>query len=199
MTSIRNALTNLLKRWPIALAALLLAGIIHICTTFVMPSLYRSDAYSRLARTLPLNSFVILPQAKPGAQILPFQLPDARFAICHFDVSRAPVEVQTALPEPGWTLTVYAATGEGFYSSPGLAARRLGITLMILPPGEQFLGLLNTSGRPSRRSQPLSVPTQLTSPTARGLVVVHAPTRGRSFSGTAERELKRSLCRSVGG
>ena len=82
---------RILQSWPVVLGALVAAGIVHICTIFALPYFYRSDAYTRLSRTLPSNIFVILPQAKPRAQVLPYQMPDARYAICRYDVSDGPV------------------------------------------------------------------------------------------------------------
>ena len=48
-------LLRLLAKWPVVLGALVAAGIVHICTVFAIPQIYRTDAVSRLQRTLPLS------------------------------------------------------------------------------------------------------------------------------------------------
>src|SRR5262245_45026463 len=137
-----NQLKRRLSRWPVVLGALVAAAVVHICTIFALPFFYRSDAYSRLARTLPSNAFVILPQARPRAQVLPYQMPEARYAICRFDLSEGPVAVRAALAEPGWTLSAYTPEGESFYALPASEQRRVNLSLLMLPPGDRFLGPL---------------------------------------------------------
>ena len=180
---------GLLRRWPIALAALVMAAIVHICTAIALPYFYRGDAYTRLARTLPANSFVILPQAKPKAQVLPFQLPDARYAICKFDIATGPLTVKAVLPEPGWTLSAYTTTGEGFYAFPASEQRRLTVNLLFLPPGERFLGAITDT----RTLEPDT--SQITAPSARGLIVIRAPLKGRTFATMIEEDMAQATCR----
>ena len=181
-------ITGLIERWHIFASALVLAAIVHICTTLIVPQFYRSDAYARLARNLPVDQFVILPQAQPKAQVLPFQTPDMRYAICSFDVSRGPVAIQAVLPEPGWTLALYAPNGDGFYAFPG-TERRTTLNLVVLPPGDLFLGPMTEA----RNHDPdLS---HVTAPSVRGLAVIRAPLKGRTFADQTERELAQAACR----
>jgi uncharacterized membrane protein len=177
------------RRWPYALAALVMAAIVHILTTLALPHLHRADAYSRLSRTLPAHTFVRLPEARPRAQVLPFQLPDTRYAICRFDVGGGPVTVTAVLPEPGWSLTAYSSSGDAFYAFPASEQRRLNITLLLLPPGEQFLGPLGAAANhdPER--------SNIASPSLRGLVVLRAPMKGRISSPDTERDLAAATCR----
>jgi uncharacterized membrane protein len=185
MRSLRLALA----RWPYLLAVLLAAGIVHIGTTFLMPYLASGDAYTRLSRSLPANTFVILPPARAGAQVLPFQAPDVRYAICRFDTTSGPVVLNASLPDVGWTLSLYAAGGESFYALPAAGGRSVDVRLLVLPPGDNFLGFVA-----ERRSDDRAL-TQLHAPTHGGLAVLRAPLKGRVFAAEIERNLLRASCR----
>ena len=185
-------LRAVLGHWQITLSAIVLAAIVHICTTFLLPYVYRGDAYTRLTRNLPPNSFVILPQAQPKAQVIPFQMPDMRYAICSFDLSAGPVSIQALLPEPGWTLGLHAPDGEGFYAYSA-SDRRTTLNLVVQPPGERFV-----PHAPEARQQDTEV-TQILSPSLRGLAVVRAPLKGRTYLAQAERDLARARCRPFFG
>lgn len=180
-----------LRRWPIYVAALAAAGIVHICTVFALPQFYRSDAVLRLQRTLPLHAFVILPPAKPRAQVIPYQQPDTRYAICRFDVRDGPVAVKAVLPEPGWMLTAYAPGGESFYSMPASEQRRISVNILVLPGGERFLG-------PMYDARSLDIETsQVTSPSRTGIVVIQAPMKGRTYAAEVEQALAEASCRKM--
>lgn len=187
MTIVRN----FLRQWPVLVAALLAAGIVHICTVFAMPQIYRTDAYRRLAGTLPSNAFVILPQALPRAQVLPYQMPDARYAICRFDVGDGPLSVRAVLAEPGWMLSAYTQEGESFYAMPASEQRRLNVNLLMLPPGDRFLGPLAEL----RSADPDIL--QITAPTRRGLIVIQAPLKGRTYAAELEQSLLKATCRRI--
>lgn len=182
---------NLLSKWPVVLGALLAAGIVHICTVFAMPQFYRSDAVTRLARTLPLNTFVILPPAKPRAQVLPYQMPDARYAICRFDLRDGPLAVRAVLSEPGWTLSAYTQIGETFYALPASEQRRITLSLLVLPGGERFLGPMNDARSLDQDT------SQVVAPTRTGLIVIQAPLKGRTYAAEIEQALSQASCRKL--
>ena len=184
-------LKRILSRWPVVAAALVAAGIVHICTVFAMPHLYRNDAVSRLERTLPQNAFVILPSARPRAQVLPYQMPDTRYAICRFDLRDGPLVVRAILPEPGWTLTAYGPGGESFYSMPAPEQRRITLNLLVLPGGERFLGPMHDA-----RALDQDV-SQVTSPARTGVIVIQAPLKGRTYAAEIEQALSQASCRKL--
>jgi uncharacterized membrane protein len=184
-------LSKLLRAVPLLAASLIAAGIVHICTVFALPHFYRTDAYSRLVHTLPSNSFVILPQALPRGQVLPYQLPDARHAVCLFDVGDGAMSVKAVLSEPGWTLSAYGADGGSFYAMPANEMRRTTVSLVVLPPGDRFLGPLAEL----RAVDPDT--SQVLAPTRRGLIVIQAPMKGRTYSTELERSLAQATCRKL--
>lgn len=184
-------LKSILGKWPVVLGALVAAGIVHICTVFAMPQIYRSDAVTRLQRTLPLNAFVILPPARPRAQVLPYQLPDARYAICRFDLRDGPLAVKAVLSEPGWTLSGYTQGAESFYAMPASDQRRINVSLLVLPGGERFLG-------PMLDARSLDQDTsQVTAPSRTGVIVIQAPLKGRTYMGEIEQALSQASCRKL--
>ena len=182
---------RILRLWPVFAAALIAAAIIHIVTVFALPHIYRTDAWRRVARTLPVNAFVILPPARPKAQVLPFQMPDTRYAICRFDLEGGPVVVRAQLSEPGWTLSAYTPSGETFYALPASEQRRLNLTLLIMPATERFLGAL-TSARGLDQET-----AQVTSPGRTGMIVIQAPIKGRSYVYETEAALTKAQCQRL--
>lgn len=180
----------LTDRWQMIASALVLAAIVHICTTFLVPQLYRADAYTRLARNLPGNSFVILPQAQPKQQVLPFQMPDARYAVCKYDLTTGPLAIQALLPEPGWSLSLYSSGGEGFYAYPANERRSM-LNLIVLPSGERFLGHANDARHQDTEQ------SQVVAPAPQGIAVIRAPLKGRTFVAQTERELAQARCRQM--
>jgi uncharacterized membrane protein len=174
-----------------AMGALVAAAIVHICTVFAIPQFYRNDAVERLARTLPLHTFLMLPQARPRQQVLPFQQPDTRYSICRFDLRTGPLVVKAELSEPGWTLSGYNPGGASFYVLPANEARKINLSLLVQPSGERFIG-------PASDARSLEQDTsQIVSPGRTGLIVIQAPLKGRTYVGEIEQTLSKASCRNM--
>ncbi|MGE0626323.1 MAG: hypothetical protein AB7O43_00760 [Hyphomicrobiaceae bacterium] len=184
----KSHLAAFVKRWPLWISALILIGIVHLATALVMPYIYGTTGYARLVRNLPAHTFVILPQARPRAQVIPFQTPDARMAICRFDVGSGPVHIRALLPEAGWTLTLYTPQGEGYYSYPSSGDRRHPVDIMVMPPGNQFLGPV------SYPKDQTSAVSNVVAPTRRGIAVIQAPINARTLARQTELDLAQAAC-----
>lgn len=169
-----------------------LAGIVHICTTFAMPSMTGSTSFRRLAATLPANRLELLPPVTPASQPLPFMAPDARYAICRYDTSIGPVTAAVTLPDAGWILALYTLQGENFYYVTGQAGKRISLSLLLAPPsGEQVVAgsvVGDTAVTPGQAGAPIVVAAR------QGLLVLRAPERGLAFRQEAEAELRKSRC-----
>lgn len=182
-------LFSILSYWRWALALAICTGIAHIVFSFLMPYAFGGNAFSRLSRSLPINQFVILPPAEPKAQVLPYQAPDVRYAMCRFDVSGGPVISSARLPEHGWTYSIYTSQGEAVYA---FAAQQFtSISVAILPPGERFVDMVSAT-----QHSETSV-TQVHMPSRQGIVVVRAPLRGRTYAAEIERDLTAAQCRLI--
>lgn len=187
------------RSWPFRIAlpsvgllrllaiGLVLAGIVHICATFAMPSLSTSSAFRRFAATLPANRLELLPPVTPSSQPLPFLAPDARYAVCRFDTSIGSVVSTVTLPDSGWVLSLHTMQGENFYHVVGQAGKRITLSLLLVPPSDQSIGeAADTSASPAGAPVPVAA--------RQGLLVVRAPERGFAFRQETEAELRKSRC-----
>ena len=182
------------RRWPLSCsAALLAAGIVHICTVFAMPLVLshrrRIPGWHARCRC---NAFVILPQARPRAQVLPFQMPDARYAICRFDVGDGAAVGEGRAGGAGLdAVGLHARRARASMRCPPSEQRRLNVSLLVLPPGDRFLG-------PMAELRAIDPDTsQVTAPERRGLIVIQAPMKGRTYAAEIEQSLKQATCRKL--
>ena len=92
------------------------------------------------------------------------------------------------LPEAGWTLTLYAPSGEAYYALPA-SERVTALNLLVVPPGEYFVGPASEV-----RAGPAQDVSHVSAPASRGIAVIRAPIKGRTYVAHTERELERSAC-----
>lgn len=176
--------------WQLIIAAPIAAGILHICATFAAPNLTAASAYSRLAPALPVNRMQVLSPVAPGAQPLPFFAPDARYALCSFDATNGPVNVEADLPaDAGWMLAVITPEGDNVYASASSPDRDTPISLVLVPSEDYFLGVTPEARGIARDVQP-PVPVAAT----RGIVIVRGPDKGQSYEREVEAGLKSARC-----
>jgi uncharacterized membrane protein len=171
--------------WRMALAAVLLGGIVHICATFVASVRTGNHAYSLLVGKLPLNRMMVLPQQVPGRQILPELPPDMLYAMCRYDLRGGPVAVRATVLGPGWALSVHTPLGSNFYVLPGQPARSIDVSFVIVPSAPDAASI------PRRVS---AADTQIASPTLEGVVALRGPVRGLAWIAETEAVLQRATC-----
>lgn len=124
--------------WRLLLAATIAAMIIHIWTTLAAVRETDSPAYVSLVKDLPSNQVSYMPPISPDTQHLPFMMPDIRYAVCRFDVSKQDVRVQAELPGPGWSLSLHAPNGDNFLYVPGIEERKVNVDFTLRAPGSIF-------------------------------------------------------------
>jgi uncharacterized membrane protein len=151
-------------------AGLLAAGIVHIVLTFAWPSLRGQQAFAAV-KSMPVNQMQLLPPTSAKAQVLPFQAPDMRYA----------------LPEPGWTFSIHGPTGDTIYVITGQEQKRTDIALLLIPPGERFLGVLPEARLGSGLSQ-------LQLPVKEGMIMLRAPNKGPAYNAEVDAELLKASC-----
>lgn len=183
---------NWQRRLEVAGIAVVAAAIVHIATTLIAPSLSQGDAYHRLARNLPTNRFVMLPVARPSAQVIPFQSATHKLSICRFDTAAGPVAVTAVLPESGWVFTVYGQSGDGLYTLTGQAERRTDASVILMPTGDHFVG---SPQDPQPGNGP--DPVQIAAAGGEGLVVISAPIKGRGSETEIDRAFATANCRQL--
>jgi len=179
-----------LKRlsWQTVAVAAVTGGIVHIMATLVLPQFARATAFQRIASKLSLNAMHVLPPATPDAQLLPFLSADERIAVCKFDIEAGPVDVTAVLPEKGWSLGLYTASGDNFYVIPAQDMRRFEVALTLVPAQERFFGTIGLGKQVDLSATQVQVPTNV------GYVVVRGMSRGRSYTADIEQTLKKARC-----
>ena len=124
-------------RWQVVAVALVCGGIVHIAATLLVPHLATGNAVQRLFADLPANRMRVLPATRPDSQSLPFMSPDARYAVCRFDIGGGPIVVSALLPDKGWSFALYTPDGDNFYAVPAPDARRAEVSFVLVPPVER--------------------------------------------------------------
>jgi uncharacterized membrane protein len=172
------------------LAAILAGAVVHILATLAAPSFVEGSVHASLARQLPVNAMRILPVVSPTSQPLPFLAPDARYAVCLFDLRNGPVAVAATLPEAGWSVAIYTARGDGLYAVPGVDERETRLSLVLVPAGDRFIGQ-------TREARTGVVGPQIESAAETGIVVVRAPQDGVAFASRVEAVLRTANCTQI--
>lgn len=170
-------------------AALCAMGILHIAATLAAPMMMGRSAFDRLAPLLPVNSVVVLPPVTPDTQPLPFLTPDVRYAMCRYDTDQAPVAVSVELPGKGWSLAVHTPEGDNVYAATGEDERVTLLRLRIMPTAERFMGLTPEALGVADTSEKPQVVSS-----ARGIIVLRAPDKGRAYIPFTEAGLRRFTC-----
>ena len=151
---------------PWLLACLFVAGIVHIVTVLILPSLARSDAYARLGGVA--DSVTLLPDAQ-RAQVTPFQDPAAVLGVCRYNLDRGPSRVRSAINGDALiAISFHDRYGRIFYSTTDRGALRGKIDVLLLDA--QQLDTLEASDPEDQAPQEL----RLIAPTREGFVLVRA-------------------------
>lgn len=169
------------------LLALIGAGIVHIVATLAWPHLAAGSAVRRFAAIIPPDVMQVLPPVTPKDQVLPFQAADVRYAACRFSVADHAYTVHATLPEAGWTLSVHNALGDGIYVVTGQDQKSTDIALLLLPPGDRFVGVLPEARLAAGYAQ-------VSMPSASGLVLIRAPNKGAAYGGEVDAALAKASC-----
>jgi uncharacterized membrane protein len=180
------------RRYPrLRLQTLLLAfigaGIVHICMTFAWPLLATGAAIERISAALPPDVMKPLPPVTPRSQVMAFQAPDSRYVACKFNVSEAAYAVRAVLPDAGWTFSVHDARGDSVYVVTGQDQRRTEIAVLLLPPGDWFVGVLPEARLAAGFAQ-------VSMPGTKGVVLIRAPYKGVAYQAEIDAELAKASC-----
>jgi uncharacterized membrane protein len=186
MTWFGRTLSRLDWRWMCF--ALCGTAVVHIIATLIPAYYSTNSAYYRLSEGLPANTFLVLPAARPGAQVIPFQQPDTRYAVCRYDTASGPVVLDAVLPAAGWTLSIHSADGSSLYEAPGRAEGATTVSLLLKPPGGYFLGLsVGDQDTPDDHSK-------VELPHTTGLIVIRGPLGGMAYAHHTEKIISSAVC-----
>ena len=115
----------------------IIAGIVHIVSVLALPSLAAKDAFARLAAIAPAGKLVLLPDAAPGREIVPFNDAQTAIAVCRYDLAAGPLRLKATIA--GDSLLSFAfhqKQGLVFYSMTDRAAVRGRIDIVVATPAQ---------------------------------------------------------------
>ena len=114
-----------------AVAALLLAGIVHIVTVIGVPRFAVADPWQEIGAHAAEERFVRLPRAGPGETPLPGFDPATTHAVCRFSLDRGPVRLQADAAEVYWSLSLYDRRGLWVWGVDNRAAEQKPIDILV--------------------------------------------------------------------
>jgi uncharacterized membrane protein len=119
---------------PFFAAIVCVAGIVHIVSVLAMPAVAPQDALTRLAAAAPMgDGVVLLPQASPGREIMPYEDPSVALGVCRFDLSRGFFRVRTNIDGEHYiALSFHTRSGRVFYATTDRSALRGKINVAIV-------------------------------------------------------------------
>jgi uncharacterized membrane protein len=176
---------------PWATATLLVAGIVHLVSVLLMPTVAPRDAYARIVEatgSAPSGKFVALPPSAPGAEPLPFEDPAFAEGVCVYDLSKGLLRVTTAADgEDFLALSFHARAGRIYHAVTDRAAIKGKIDIVI--GDERQIEALQIA---SEEAPPEEV--RLTAPTKRGFVLVRSFAKRPSDRARAQARLASVGC-----
>lgn len=113
-----------------ALTGLIGAALLHIIIILALPNFTGKDAYTRIKAAGPSHRFIVLPDSvdttadKPAngraegsdQMALSNVDPFLKGAVCHFDISRAPLRLYAPAGPSFWSMAVYDASSNEVFS-----------------------------------------------------------------------------------
>jgi uncharacterized membrane protein len=170
------------------LGALLLGGIVHLSTVLAMPQAATQDAYSRLARVVPVNK--VLPLAAPTGQdpIMPFMDPAFAVAVCRYDLSLGTLKFSAPVSQAYTSVTFYTRKSVAYYAINDRAAGRRTIELDLMT-------LQQRAQLPPQEDVTNADRLIIESPTTTGLIVVRALAAEPGSMAPARRTVADARCR----
>ncbi len=120
-------------RWLLLLlGGALLGGIVHLATIIIMPRTATQDAYSRLARSAPVNAVMALPAPTPASAPMPFMDPAFASAVCRYDLSQGPLKLSVPVSPAYTSVSFYTRYDVAYYAINDRAAGRRVIQLDLM-------------------------------------------------------------------
>jgi uncharacterized membrane protein len=140
-------------RW--LLLALVVAGVAHLLTVWLLPRVVMRVATSTMAEREGFNHAVFPPRADETARTIVRPSPDLLYAGCAFDVASGPLRIQAVVPKDTyWSLSMFAANTDNFFvvNDRKAASGTVDVVLaasganVALPPGAVLVEAPSTRG-----------------------------------------------------
>ena len=163
-------------------ATVILALIIHFCAVLAIPLVSENDAWKRLQNFTKVNEMLIVNSVTEANRLWAFHAPDMSFAICRYDVTKGPVQVDFELLRGYWSIAIYDPDGKNFYAADGFDFVRQETSLLLLGP-DHIKG--------DNDALPINVPNE------EGLLVLRAPFDNPVMKKTVINMLNRAKCDQI--
>jgi uncharacterized membrane protein len=155
-------------RWLLwLLAGLLLGGVVHLTTILLLPRTATRDAYARIERLAPVNSFTLLPAPQSDKAPLPFMDPAFATAVCRYDLSDGWLKLTAPVSQAYTSVTFYTRAGVAYYSINDRSAGHRIVELDLMTPDQH-------AELPTDENITAADRLIVESPTLSGLIVVRA-------------------------
>lgn len=174
--------------WYPVLAALILAGAIHVGAVLSLPYLAPENGWTRLSTLGETNKLVVLPTASPAHQTIPLMAPDVRYAFCRYDLDAGPVQLSTSILDELWMIAFYTPRGDNFYAISGGEIQRNKVEIIISTQAEQVPEFETDAAEDKDDVVVVTVPNK------HGLVLIRAPLSGASYDARTESALQAASC-----
>ncbi|GJM01773.1 MAG: DUF1254 domain-containing protein [Rhodomicrobium sp.] len=165
-----------------ALATVILSLVVHISAVLAIPYLSENDAYKRLYAFTEVNQMKVVEKITPENQLWTFHPPDMKFAVCRYDLTKAPVQVDFVLLRGYWSVALYDDEGRNFYAADGFDLRRERSSLLLLGPDDI---------KTDEDALPISVPTMS------GILVLRAPVDNQVMAPLVDKALSKAKCEQL--
>jgi uncharacterized membrane protein len=178
---------------PWAIGTILIAGIVHIVSVLLMPSVAPRDALARLSEVArkadPAQGVVMLPAMEPGAETLPFEDPSFAEAVCVYDLSKGLLRLRAAADgEDFLGLSFHASAGRIYHAMTDRSAIKGKIDIVV--GDERQIGALEAEDEDGATPQEV----RLTAPTKRGFVLIRSLAKRASDQDRARARLATVKC-----
>lgn len=176
--------------WTVAIV--LLAGVVHLGYVLFVPHFEMRAKIDEL-RQLGGNGALTVLSREDSVRLMG---PDGRWlvhALCIYDLAEGPLAITAVVPNAYWSMAIYSAAGEAFYSLNDRQAGIDRVDLMIRQPSEPDPDEEEELTLPDADTVTVRAPDPI------GLVVMRTLAREGAEYERASRILARSSCRPARG
>jgi uncharacterized membrane protein len=163
---------------PWVIAALLVAGVVHIVSVLLTPLVAPRTAYARLldadkpdrsANVEASRGVLLFDPPTPGSQLLPFEDPAMAEGACLFDLARGPLHLRADVDSEDYLgLSFHDSSGAVFHAMTDRASNKGKIDIVVGDAGQ----IEDMEAGDSDEAPPSE--TRLAAPSPRGFVLIRA-------------------------
>ena len=114
-------------------AAVLLAGIVHLSFILFMPGVELKGRISALKKFAGTNTLVVLARKDTGL-LMEQADPSLVHAVCIFDMRKGNLAIEAKIPASYWSMSMYSLRGDSFYTLNDTQAKLSKISIVVAPP-----------------------------------------------------------------